>query len=87
MERADHGHDFGGGILVGLAAKGDNLLAVLGAIRGRYARVAVLGGRSGDMGSRDSEDIIVVQKIGLGIPGHLCLWKRSGQRRQRRQLL
>ena len=60
MERANPGHDVGGGVLVGLAAKRDNLLAVPYAIRGRYARVAVHRGRASDMGSRDSEDVIVV---------------------------
>jgi hypothetical protein len=60
MQRADPVHDIGGGVLVGLAAKDNNLLAVLGAIWGRYARVAVHRRRSSDMGSRDSENVVVV---------------------------
>jgi hypothetical protein len=60
MQHTDPVHDVDGGILVGLAAKDNNLLAALGAIWGRYARVAVHRGRANDMGSCDSEDVVVV---------------------------
>lgn len=60
MQYADPVHDVGGGVLVGLAAKDYNLLAVPGAIWGRYARVTVHRRRSSDMGSRDSENVVIV---------------------------